>query len=448
MWKYYKDIGLAARMTKEAFFGTMKHMKRHTRYFAIYSVGMMACFFALSGIMATAFVAVAQEPSAQQNVFGTPTQKVETGKPAFDAMQAQTEQYVQGIEAGGKEIQAQKKKEYESTGRSTEASAAPSGKDLYTPRYMPDILKGAQGPAEMVFLIYKYLMGLVGIVAVGVIIYGGVLRTISADPGRIKVSNEYIKNALKGIVLLFGAQVLFNTINPNIIDIARIQKALQPAEKITPKQFTETGISLSDEESASIYGTPEERAAQRQQFANMEQWAKESAFERSRYGGYVGTSKSQENSLARMQNAGVGVKPGVLFLSRNAATGEISAASLAVEGELVGLGKAVGSGKVTVTSVLDGHNTADLANSKHHQGIKFDIRDSDAGGAAVTSYIRANFEKMPDGTDWVDGAKIERYKNPATGAVYVHEYPSKTYRSKDGTTKTRSSHWDVDTAPK
>lgn len=113
-----------------------------------------------------------------------------------------------------------------------------AGESLFTPRYLPNIIQGAKGPADMIFFLYKYLMGLVGIVAVGVIMYAGVLHTVSADIGKIKQSNEYIKNALKGIVLLFGVQVLFNTINPNIVDFPRIQEALQPKERFVPVDFT------------------------------------------------------------------------------------------------------------------------------------------------------------------------------------------------------------------
>lgn len=115
---------------------------------------------------------------------------------------------------------------------------------IYTPRFLPNVLLGAKGPADMVFLVYQYLMGLVGVVAVGVIMYGGILRTMSADPGKIKASNDYIKNALKGIVLLFGAQVLFNTINPNIVDVERIQNALQPKVKINATPYIPVGMEL------------------------------------------------------------------------------------------------------------------------------------------------------------------------------------------------------------
>ena len=129
---------------------------------------------------------------------------------------------------------------------SATAQAAPADTAIYVTRYLPDIVKGAKGPADLVALIYRYLMGIVGIVAVGVIMYGGVLRTISADPGKIRASTEYIKNALKGIVLLFGAQILFNTINPNIIDIQRIQRILQPSERINAGALTQTQVSVAE----------------------------------------------------------------------------------------------------------------------------------------------------------------------------------------------------------
>lgn len=150
-----------------------------------------------------------------------------------------------------------------SIAQAAEAVAQPAQTDnsIYVTRFLPDILQEAQGPADMVFLIYRYLMGLVGIAAVGVIMYGGVLRTMSADPSKIRASNEYIKNALKGIVLLFGAQVLFNTINPNIIDIQRIQRILQPSERIVPGALTQAKIDLVGDEDVpqSIIDAPDTR---------------------------------------------------------------------------------------------------------------------------------------------------------------------------------------------
>ena len=135
------------------------------------------------------------------------------------------------------------------------APAAPEANSIYVARYLPDILKGAKGPGDMVFLIYEYLMGLVGIVAVGVIMYGGVLRTMSADPSKVRQSTEYIKNALKGIVLLFGAQVLFNTINPNIVNVERINQILQPSERIVTRGITGVTVGFEETGSSTLRGT-------------------------------------------------------------------------------------------------------------------------------------------------------------------------------------------------
>jgi hypothetical protein len=204
-----KKTGSNECMTMGAIFDTMKHMKRRMRNIVAGSlIGIATSFFVL-GI----FVSMAQE-TILPDVPTTP-----------DVAPA--------------------------------ASAKPNTENaLFTPRYLPNIIQGAKGPADMVFFFYKYLMGLVGIVAVGVIIYAGVLRTVSADVSKIKQANAYIMAALKGIVLLFGAQVLFNTINPNIVDFPRIQEAIRPKEKFTPKEFSWVDVLLpKDATSTSIYGS-------------------------------------------------------------------------------------------------------------------------------------------------------------------------------------------------
>lgn len=365
-------------MTTFSFFDTMKHMKRRSH---IVALGMFVCF----GFITFALLA----PSAHAVT-------------------------------------------------STAATSSGFGGELYTPRYLPSsIVQGAQGPGDLVFLVYKYLMGLVGIVAVGVIMYGGVLRTVSASSTKIQQADAYIKNAIKGIVLLFGAQVIFNTINPNIINIDRIQKAIQPKEKITPPAaFTGVEITpMTDEEAAE----------------GAQEWGDESLLERGRFGGNV---ISETNAVERIRaiGGGVVVKGCDAGLTESCmCTGEQRAAGKKADGsgcvsflgakdktmkEIVGLGKSVGSG-VVITSVTDGHGVAGLTGSAHNTGDKFDIRPL----PTVSNYIRANFKRLPLGTDWMDPnprtPKLERYQNPTTGAIYVLE----TARG------SRAAHWDVDTRP-
>lgn len=70
---------------------------------------------------------------------------------------------------------------------------------------------------EMVKQFYGIALGLAGGAAFGVIVYGAVRRMIAAgNPSGINDANEWIKGALFGVVLLFGAYMIFNTINPNL----------------------------------------------------------------------------------------------------------------------------------------------------------------------------------------------------------------------------------------
>lgn len=224
------------RMTARLFFGTMGYMKRHMHGIIVGSLVGMALSFIVYGVFVSNAVAA---PAAPQAATPLPTA---AEQPAISmpgsAYTAPTPAVFQpvapAVPAAGPTVQA-----------AAAAAQTNTGNSLFTPRYLPNIIQGANGPADMIFFLYKYLMGLVGIVAVGTIIWGGILRTTSQDMGKIKASNLYILNALKGIVLLFGAQVLFNKINPNIVDFPRIQTALQPKEKFTPKVFTWTNIQLA-----------------------------------------------------------------------------------------------------------------------------------------------------------------------------------------------------------
>lgn len=148
----------------------------------------------------------------------------------------------------------------------------------YKPTYLPNIIKGATTPGVVVNQIYIYLVGLVGVVAVGVIIYAGVLRTISASGDKIKKSTQLIKNVLTGIVLLFGTQVLFNTINENIIDVERIDEALKTAiPKIEPKKDESWWDKLGDLVPGDEVPTAAENAGSKEAAVNM-------------YGGLPGTA--------------------------------------------------------------------------------------------------------------------------------------------------------------
>lgn len=75
-----------------------------------------------------------------------------------------------------------------------------------------------KGIAEYIILIYKYLLGIAGILATIVVVVAGVLwLTAGGNTQQITTAKSYISNVLVGLILLFGAHFLLQTINPALI---------------------------------------------------------------------------------------------------------------------------------------------------------------------------------------------------------------------------------------
>ncbi|MEX1014478.1 MAG: hypothetical protein WDZ80_04940 [Candidatus Paceibacterota bacterium] len=69
--------------------------------------------------------------------------------------------------------------------------------------------------------IYNTALGVGGIAAVAVIVYGSIYLTISgASPDKQKEGRDIITAAIWGVVLLFGAYVVLNTINPQLVELS------------------------------------------------------------------------------------------------------------------------------------------------------------------------------------------------------------------------------------
>ena len=77
---------------------------------------------------------------------------------------------------------------------------------------------------EYVSALYNYVLGIVGILAVVVIIFaGGIWLTAGGSPERIKTAQEYIFGAVTGVVLAFGSYLILYTINPDLVRFAAIK---------------------------------------------------------------------------------------------------------------------------------------------------------------------------------------------------------------------------------
>ncbi|OHA14214.1 MAG: hypothetical protein A3G49_03175 [Candidatus Sungbacteria bacterium RIFCSPLOWO2_12_FULL_41_11] len=66
--------------------------------------------------------------------------------------------------------------------------------------------------------LYQYLLGLVGIAALGAMVYGGVLYIVAAgNPSKLGEAKGWISNAIYGLLLAAFSYVLLYTINPDLV---------------------------------------------------------------------------------------------------------------------------------------------------------------------------------------------------------------------------------------
>lgn len=84
---------------------------------------------------------------------------------------------------------------------------------------------------EYIKQIYKYLIGIVGILAVVVMMYGGVIWMMSfGNSSRAGEAKSWIAASLTGLLLVMFSYVILKTINPALVDF-RIHKIQQQTTK-------------------------------------------------------------------------------------------------------------------------------------------------------------------------------------------------------------------------
>lgn len=75
-------------------------------------------------------------------------------------------------------------------------------------------------PGAFIANFYQYALLISGVLAFGAIVYGGVLHAISAgNPSKQSEGKSWIWSALIGLLLLGGAYIILNTVNPNLVNL-------------------------------------------------------------------------------------------------------------------------------------------------------------------------------------------------------------------------------------
>ncbi|MFA5318268.1 MAG: pilin [Patescibacteria group bacterium] len=86
--------------------------------------------------------------------------------------------------------------------------------------------------AQYIKAIYQYGIGIVGILAAVVLMFGGLLwLTAGGDAGRVSEAKEWIKASLLGLVIALCSYVILLTINPDLVNFRAIEVAgIKPVE--------------------------------------------------------------------------------------------------------------------------------------------------------------------------------------------------------------------------
>ena len=214
--------------------------------------------------------------------------------------------------------------------------------------------------------VFTFAIGIAGVLAVIMIIVGGIeYMSTDAFQGKNNAKNK-ITNALGGLLLTLSAWLILYTVNPNLIDFNLDIK------KIEIKSSAEGGVG------GGIGGAipPIDPLYS---FALTQQQAME-VF-----------------NLANVTIAGpinlAGIKKGIVD-------------------EIVRLKNACGC-TVVITSATGGSHSS--GSCSHANGYKVDLRNK-GGGIPLTNYIQTNYQKLPVSRS--DGATV--YKSP-TGILYALE---------------------------
>jgi len=123
------------------------------------------------------------------------------------------------------------------------SSALPLGGPGERYFYMPWV-------GEYIAAVYKYTLGIVGILAAVMIIWAGIVwLTAAGSPERINLAKEYISGAVIGLVLAFGSYLILYTLNPDLVKFEAMKiKVVERIPLPSPSESSPTSGGTSGEE--------------------------------------------------------------------------------------------------------------------------------------------------------------------------------------------------------
>ena len=105
------------------------------------------------------------------------------------------------------------------------------------------------GPAEYIRIFFIFGLGLIGLVALFAVVFGGIKYSLSGSSETGKTEGKrWIFGALAGIVLLFSSYLILKTINPDLVSLKEPTMpiiTIEPPPEPTPQQLAlgnKTGV--------------------------------------------------------------------------------------------------------------------------------------------------------------------------------------------------------------
>jgi hypothetical protein len=263
----------------------------------------------------------------------------------------------------------------------------------------------ASTPADMVGLIYRYALSIAAALATIRIVYGGFLYVISAgNSSKQSEAVDIITSAVWGLVLLAGAYLLLNTINPEIIELKN------PGEiQYVPTPTTAGGGGGG----APSAGGP------------------------SGGGGGIGGGLREDDARSKLAAAGVRVKP-QCSPPQQVGCAKLDGIQESTVDEIISLKQQCQECDILINEGTGGtHNTNGLLT--HQNGYKVDLSYRNE---ALNKYIESNFTRVNPSEITSDQralgypscSRYACYRSPS-GAIYMAE-------------GNPPNHWDVTVPPK
>ncbi len=115
----------------------------------------------------------------------------------------------------------------------------------------PLVLSGRTDISLLVNGTYKLLLAVVSMYAVGSIVFYGITYMVSAGSSAVKTTEalDGVRAAVYGLLLLLGAWIILNTINPELVS-PRLNFAVNQSQKTTQNKPTSNGQVANTQQSS------------------------------------------------------------------------------------------------------------------------------------------------------------------------------------------------------